>query len=91
MDGSSLIWYLIIGAIVGWLAGQIVRGFGFGLIGNIIIGIVGSFGGWLLGPVLGTGSPDTGSGTLNYIITALIGAVVLLFIVGLFTRGRRAL
>lgn len=92
MDGSSLIWYLIIGAIVGWLAGQIVRGYGFGLIGNIIIGIVGSFlGGWLLGPVLGTGSPETGSGTINYIITALIGAVVLLFIVGLFTRGRKAL
>lgn len=43
-------------------------------------------GGWLLGPVLGTGTPNTGGGTLNYILTALIGAVVLLFIASLFTR-----
>ncbi len=91
MDGSALIWFLIVGAIAGWLAGVIVRGFGFGLIGNIIIGIVGGLlGGWLLGPVLGIGTPNTGSGTLNYILTALIGAVVLLFIVSLFNR-RRAL
>lgn len=87
MDASALIWFLIVGAIVGWLAGVIVRGFGFGLIGNIIIGIVGGLlGGWLLGPVLGTGTPETGSGTLNYILTALIGAVVLLFVIGLFNR-----
>ncbi|MFN7119747.1 MAG: GlsB/YeaQ/YmgE family stress response membrane protein [Saprospiraceae bacterium] len=89
MDGSALIWFLIVGAIAGWLAGVIVRGFGFGLVGNIIIGIVGGLlGGWLLGPVLGTGSPETGSGTLNYILTALIGAVVLLFIASLFNRRR---
>lgn len=89
MDASSLIWFLIVGAVAGWLAGVIVKGYGFGLVGNIIIGIVGGLlGGWLLGPVLGTGTPSTGSGTLNYILTALIGAVVLLFIVGLFNRSR---
>lgn len=89
MDGSALIWLLIVGAVAGWLAGVIIRGFGFGLIGNIIIGIVGGLlGGWLLGPVLGTGTPETGSGTLNYILTALIGAVVLLFVASLFTSRR---
>lgn len=89
MDGSQLIWLLIVGAVAGWLAGVVVRGFGFGLVGNIVIGIVGGLlGGWLLGPVLGTGTPQTGSGTLNYILTALIGAVVLLFIASLFTRRR---
>lgn len=89
MDGSALIWYLIVGAIAGWLAGVIVKGYGFGLVGNIVIGIIGGLlGGWLLGPVLKTGTPETGSGTLNYILTALIGAVVLLFIVSLFNRRR---
>lgn len=87
MDGSALIWYLIVGAIAGWLAGVVIRGFGFGLVGNIVIGIVGGLlGGWLLGPVLKIGTPATGSGTLNYILTALIGAVVLLFVVSLFNR-----
>ena len=89
MDGSALIWLLIVGAVAGWLAGVIIRGFGFGLIGNIIVGIVGGLlGGWLLGPVLGTGTPETGNGTLNYILTALIGAVVLLFVASLFTSRR---
>lgn len=84
MDASAIIWFLIIGAIVGWLAGVVVRGFGFGLLGNIVIGIIGGLlGGWLLGSVFGT-AIATGSATLNYILTALIGAVVLLFIIGLF-------
>ena len=43
MDGSALIWLLIVGAVAGWLAGVIIRGFGFGLIGNIIVGIVGGY------------------------------------------------
>ncbi len=41
MDGSALIWLLIVGAVAGWLAGVIIRVFGFGLIGNFIVGIVG--------------------------------------------------
>ncbi|MFN7119319.1 MAG: GlsB/YeaQ/YmgE family stress response membrane protein [Saprospiraceae bacterium] len=82
----SLVYFLIVGAIAGWLAGQFMKGSGFGILGNIIIGIVGGLlGGWLLGSVLGI-SISTGSATINYIVTALIGAVVLLFVAGLFSR-----
>ena len=79
---TLLIW-LVVGAIAGWLAGQIVRGFGFGLIGNIVVGIVGAFiAGWLL-PKLGI---SIGSGIVGAIIHAMIGAVVLLLIIGLVRR-----
>ena len=55
MTASGLIIFLVIGAIAGWLAGLIVRGFGFGLLGNIVVGIIGAFlAGWLL-PALGVG------------------------------------
>ena len=75
---------LVIGAVAGWLAGQIVRGRGFGLIGNIVVGIVGAFiAGWLL-PRIGI---VIGGGMLGSIINATIGAVVLLVIVGLIRRG----
>ena len=75
---------LIVGAVAGWLAGQIVRGMGFGLIGNIVVGIVGAFiAGWLL-PRIGI---VIGGGIIASIINATIGAVVLLVIVGLIRRG----
>lgn len=84
MDASAIIWFLIVGAIIGWLAGIVVRGFGYGLIGNIVIGILGAIiGGWLLTSVLGV-AIGTGSAIINYIVTGLIGAVVLLAILGLF-------
>jgi len=84
MDG--LLYAIIVGAVAGWLAGLIVRGFGFGLLGNIIVGIVGGWlGSWLLG-----GSIKTGNATLSYILTALIGAVVLLFVISLLSGRRRA-
>ena len=78
----DFIWWIIIGAVAGWLAGQIMKGGGFGLVGNIVVGIIGSvIGGWIFG-LLGIGM----GGTLGSIITAVIGAVVLLFVVGLFKR-----
>lgn len=84
MDASAIIWFLIVGAIIGWLAGIVVRGFGYGLVGNIVIGILGAIiGGWLLTSVLGV-AIGTGSAIVNYIVTGLIGAVVLLAILGLF-------
>ena len=50
MDSNSLIYTLIIGAVIGWLAGVIRKGYGFGLLGNIIVGIIGAFfGTWLFG------------------------------------------
>jgi uncharacterized membrane protein YeaQ/YmgE (transglycosylase-associated protein family) len=74
MAAESLIVWLIVGGIAGWLAGLIVRGFGFGLIGNIVIGIVGAFiAGWLL-PRLGI---LIGGGIIAEIINALIGAIIL--------------
>jgi uncharacterized membrane protein YeaQ/YmgE (transglycosylase-associated protein family) len=83
MTVEALVILIIVGAIAGWLAGQIVRGFGFGLIGNIVVGIVGAFiGGWLL-PRLGL---HIGSGLIAAIINATIGAVVLLVIIGLVRR-----
>ena len=79
----NLIIFLLIGAIAGWLAGQIVRGYGFGLIGNIVVGIVGAFiAGWLF-PRLGVGLPF---GTIGQILSAAIGAVILLVIIGLFRK-----
>ena len=80
---DSIIIMLIVGAIAGWLAGQIVRGFGFGLLWNIVIGIVGAFiGVWLL-TQLGF---VPFSGFVGSIVNAVIGAVVLLVIVGFIKR-----
>ena len=80
---DSIIIMLIVGAIAGWLAGQIVRGFGFGLLWNIIIGIVGALiGVWLL-TQLGF-LPF--SGFVGSIVNATIGAVILLVIVGFIKR-----
>ena len=88
MTATSLIILLIIGALAGWLAGLIVRGFGFGLIGNIVVGIIGALlAGWLL-PVLGV-SFNVGNPFVTSVLYALIGAIVLLVIVGLFRPARR--
>lgn len=83
MEHGIIAW-LIIGAIAGWLAGVLVKGGGFGLIVDIIVGIVGAFiGGWLAG-LLGI---HIGAGMISSIITAIIGAVILLFIIRLFKRA----
>jgi uncharacterized membrane protein YeaQ/YmgE (transglycosylase-associated protein family) len=83
MEAQSLIVWLLVGAIAGWLAGMVVKGGGFGLIGDIIVGIVGAFiAGWLL-PQLGI---VIGSGIVGAIIDAFIGAVILLVIVRLIKR-----
>lgn len=83
MDITAVIIWLIVGAVAGWLAGQIVKGHGFGLVGNIIVGIVGAFIAGLVLPGLGLGI----SGILGSIIYAAIGAIILLFIIGLFKRA----
>ncbi len=79
----DLLYVLIVGAVSGWLAGQLFRGYGFGIIGNIIIGVVGSFiGFWLFGKL----GVSLGKGVVATILTSAIGAIVLLFVVGLFKR-----
>lgn len=84
MTVETLLIWLIVGALAGWLAGLVVRGFGFGLVGNIIVGIVGAFlGGWLFG-TLGV---SIGTGIINSIFTAFIGAVVLLLLVRVLKRA----
>ena len=83
MSTESLLTILLIGAIAGWLAGLIVKGYGFGLLGNIIIGIIGAFvGTWLLARL----GVSLGGGIAGSIINAVIGAVVVLFLIGLFRR-----
>lgn len=78
------LWYILIGIAAGWIAGLIVKGSGSGLILNLVIGVVGSLlGGWLFG-LMGFGS----TGMLGSLITAVVGAVVLLLIVSLFTRRK---
>lgn len=80
-----IIW-LIIGGLAGWIAGLIVQGTGFGVIGDIIIGILGAvIAGWLL-PRLGL-HIGTGNAYINQGINAIIGAVILLVVVGLIRRA----
>jgi len=80
----GILWTLAVGAIVGWMAGQMMKGRGFGLIGNIVVGIVGAVLGDYLFDLAGI---SIGSGTVSSIVTALIGALVLLFLVGLVKRS----
>lgn len=82
MEANSLIAVLIIGGIAGWLAGKILKGKGFGIIGNIVVGIVGALvGGFLFGKF-----GVSVEGFFGSIITATIGAVVLLYVVSLIKK-----
>ncbi|HRO02469.1 MAG TPA: GlsB/YeaQ/YmgE family stress response membrane protein [Terricaulis sp.] len=87
MTLESLLIWLIVGAIAGFLAGLIVRGYGLGLLGNIVVGIVGAvLAGWLL-PTLGL-TFSLGSPIVTTIAYATIGAIVLLLLLGLVRRAR---
>lgn len=84
MTGDQLIWFLLVGLIAGWLAGQIMKGSGFGLVGDLVVGVLGAFlGAWLFS-LLGI----TTWGLLGSILVALVGALVLLFLVRLIRPGR---
>ncbi|HMU10834.1 MAG TPA: GlsB/YeaQ/YmgE family stress response membrane protein [Ferruginibacter sp.] len=85
MEMQSLIITLVLGAAAGWLGGQLFKGSGLGLIGNIVVGIVGGFIGYWLLPKLGL-HINTGTPWLNYILTAGIGAVVLLALLNIIFR-----
>ena len=83
LSSESLLVILLVGLAAGWLAGQIVQGTGFGMIGDLVIGIIGAFiGDWLM-PQLGL---HLGVGIISAIINATIGAVLLLFVIRL-VRG----
>jgi len=84
MDAQSLIIWLIVGGVAGWLGGMVVKGGGFGLIGDIVVGIVGGvIAGWLL-PTVGI---VIGSGIVGAIIDSFIGAVILLVVIRLIKRA----
>ena len=84
MSVESLVVFLVIGLIAGWLAGQIIKGGGFGVIGDIVVGVIGAFiGGWLWGVLH---LPGIGPWWLTAIISATIGACILLFLLRLIKR-----
>jgi uncharacterized membrane protein YeaQ/YmgE (transglycosylase-associated protein family) len=80
----NLLMFLLIGALAGWIAGKLIRGGGFGLVGNLAVGIVGALIGGQVFRILGV---SAGDGMLASLFTAVIGAVVLLFIVGLIKKA----
>jgi len=86
LSNESLLVIVLVGIVAGWAAGKIVDGGGFGLIGDLIVGVIGAFiGDWLV-PRVGI---HLGVGTLALIINATLGAIVLLLIIRLVAGGRR--
>ncbi len=80
----GLLLFLIIGLVAGWLAGNIMRGGGFGLVGNLVVGVIGAFvGGFLFRMIIGMES----TGMIGSLVTAVIGAIVLLAVVGLLKKA----
>jgi uncharacterized membrane protein YeaQ/YmgE (transglycosylase-associated protein family) len=86
LSNESIIVILFVGLVAGWLAGKVVRGAGFGIIGDILIGIAGAFIAALLFPKLGL---HLGTGLVSEIIYSAIGAIILLLIVRLVRTGGR--
>jgi len=80
----NILWFLIVGLIAGWLAGLLVKGGGFGLVGDLVVGVIGAFLGGFLFSSLGI---SAGGGLIGSIVVATIGAVVLLFLVRLIKRA----
>jgi uncharacterized membrane protein YeaQ/YmgE (transglycosylase-associated protein family) len=86
MSNESLLIVLIVGVVAGWLAGQVVQGVGFGLIGDLIVGIAGAFfGSWVMPQF----HVQFGQGIVSAIANATIGAILLLLIIGVFSSGNR--
>ena len=85
----SILAWIVVGLIAGWLAGKVTRGSGFGLIGDIILGVVGALvGGFLATNVLGMADPVSGI-NITTLIVAFLGSVIVVVVVGLLTGRRR--
>ena len=82
---DDIVWVLLIGAAAGWLAGQLTKGKGFGLLGNLIVGILGALVGAFLLPFVGLRA----SGLVGLLVQSTVGALVLLFLLGLAFQKRR--
>ncbi len=83
LEPQSVLSWIVIGAIAGWLAGVLIKGYGFGLIGNIVVGILGAGIAGLIAPRLGIYTASFGGN----IVAALLGALLLLLLVGLVRRA----
>ena len=83
MDTHGIIAWILIGGIAGWLAGLIVRGGGFGIIGDVVVGIIGAV---IFGWLFGAAGLSVGSGLIGSIVAAVIGAVILILVLRLVTR-----
>jgi uncharacterized membrane protein YeaQ/YmgE (transglycosylase-associated protein family) len=83
MAGGGIIWWIVVGLIAGWLAGQVMKGGGYGVLADIVLGILGGIlGGWLFGK-MGIGA----GGTIGSIVVAFVGAVILVGITRLLKRA----
>jgi len=80
----QFIWFVLIGLVAGWLAGQLMKGGGFGTVGDIVVGVIGALIGGFLFSSLGLSS---GGGLIGALVVATIGAVVFIFILRLFKRA----
>jgi uncharacterized membrane protein YeaQ/YmgE (transglycosylase-associated protein family) len=78
-----LIWFALVGLVAGWLAGKIMKGSGYGVVGDIVIGVIGAFIGGYLFSILGV---SIGGGTLGAIAVATVGAVVLIALLRFIKR-----
>ena len=78
----TILWFIIIGVCAGFLAGKLMKGRGFGFLGNLIVGVVGAVLGGFLFRILGLAT----SGLVGSLVTATVGAVVLLFLVGMLKK-----
>lgn len=83
MSATNLIGFLVIGIIAGWIAGNLMKGRGFGLVGNMIVGVIGAVLGGFLFALLGLSA----SNIIGSLITAVVGAVVLLFAIGFIKKS----
>jgi uncharacterized membrane protein YeaQ/YmgE (transglycosylase-associated protein family) len=79
----NLIWFLIIGALAGWIAGELTKGHGFGLLGNIVVGVIGAILGGYIFDVLNVSA----GGLLGRLVMSVVGAIILLFVLSLFRRA----
>lgn len=93
MDLTALILFLLIGLVAGWLASTLMKGRGLGLVGNLVVGVIGAFLGGFLFNVLGLGRflfnvlGISAGGLVGLLITATVGAVVLLLLIRLIKSG----
>jgi uncharacterized membrane protein YeaQ/YmgE (transglycosylase-associated protein family) len=80
----GFLWFLLVGLIAGWLSGVLVKGGGFGVVGDMVVGVLGAFIGGFVFTSLGVGA---GGGMIGSIIVATIGAIILIFILRLIKRA----